>query len=173
MSEPANQKDPKETASQQLAGLEKWAHETFDTNNPIKLPEVARKWIAENAWWLAVIGGVLSLFGAYGMWDSVYRYENSELLRAIGYSPAANLGVWWYLMLGLILVEGILMLLAVPKLRADKKTGWNLLFYSSLVTLVYGVVGLFSGYGFSYLFGTLLGVAIAWTILMQIRNRFN
>lgn len=162
------------SASTQLAGVEKWAYDTFNTNNPVKLPEGARKWIAENAWWLAAVVGVLTLIGAYQMWYLVNYSALSHDLRAIGLQGAVvSGGLWWYILLGITVLEGVALLVAVPKLKAMQKAGWNLLFYLSLLGIALGIVSVLTpGYGVGSLIGAAIGVAISWTILMQIRDRF-
>ena len=161
------------SAATQLAGVEKWAYDTFNTNNPVKLPEGARKWIAENVWWLAAVGGVLTLVGAYQMWNAAHLISSLELYRAIGYTPTINLGLWWYILLGITVLEGVALLVAVPKLKAMQKAGWKLLFYLSLLGIALGIVSVLTpGYGVGSLIGAAIGVAISWTILMQIRDKF-
>lgn len=164
------------SASGSLAGLEKWAHETFDTKNPVKIPDGGRKWIADNAWWLAAIGGVLSLLAALSMWQGA-RYF-TLLINDVSYLTGQNallpnVSLWWYVLLLITVVEGIVLLFAVSKLKQQQKAGWNLLFYLSLAMTLFGVVSVFTpGYGIGSLIASLLGVAITWTILMQIRSYF-
>ena len=153
------------SASTQLAGVEKWAYDTFNTNNPVKLPEGARKWIAENVWWLAAIGGVLTLISAISMWSMLHSDYS-----AIG---VVYLSLWWYIWLAITVVEGVVLLIAVQKLKTMQKAGWNLLFYLSLLAIVLGIVSaLTPSNGVGSLIGTAVSVAISWTILMQIRDKF-
>lgn len=175
MSEQSTPKDTKETAKAQLAGLEKWAYQTFNTNNPVQIPENGRKWIAENVWWLSAVGGILTLIAAYQMWQMVYAVSQLDnFYRAFGYTGAASVSFWWHILFAITILEGIVMLVAVQKLKVLQKAGWNLLFYLSLLGVAMGVIGVLTpGYGFGYLLGAALGVAISWTILMQIRDKFN
>lgn len=174
MSEESKSTDPKETAKAQVAGLEKWAHETFGAKNPVQLPEVARTWIADNVWWLAIVGGVLTLVGAFQMWQATQVVSQyATFYQALGYTNGIGLGFWWYILLAITVIEGIVLLVANQKLKAKQKAGWNLLFYLSLLSIVMGVVYVLTpGYGIGYLLGIALGAAISWTILMQIRDKF-
>lgn len=175
MSETQSEQTPKNekpSVDARLAGLEKWAYETFNTNNPIQIPAGGRKWIAENVWWLAAVGGVLTLIGAVGMvnmanwWSAMNRDY-----YAIGYAPIVNLSLWWYTLLAITVLEGVVLLIAAKKLKAMQKSGWNLLFYLSLLGIIMGIVSaLTPGYGIGSLIGAAIGVAISWTILMQIRS---
>lgn len=163
----------KSAVDAKLSGLEKWAYDTFNTNNPVKIPEAGRKWIAENVWWLAAIGGVLTLIGAYQMWRAAHVLSSLDsLYRAVGYVGYTP-GIWWYIMFGITLLEGIVLLVAISKLKTMQKSGWKLLFYLSLVSVALGIISLLTpGYGVGSLIGVAIGIAISWTILMQIRDRF-
>ena len=162
-----------------LAGLERWLDETVNKKQPLQLPANVRSWIADNVWWMSLIGGVLSLWAAWSFWQvghylsGVSTYLN-ELARVSGSNAYANdLGVMWYVALVGLVIEGVLLLAAVQMLKAGRKMGWNLLFYTTLVNLAIGVVYLFvPSYGFGSLVGALLGAAVGWFFLFQIRSHF-
>lgn len=169
----------KSTYDTQPAGLEKWLDETYK-KLPIQLPEGARKWLADNAWWLTLIGGILSLWGAWGFWQAGHYLSSwarwaDEVNRAYGVntSSTTDLSVMWYVALAAMLVQAVLYLLAFSKLKEHKKSGWNLLFYSSLVSLVMGIVYIFvPGYGAGSLIGVAIGAIIGWFFLFQVRGKF-
>lgn len=174
MSEAKSEK-PNESPSidARLAGLESWAHTTFDTKNPVQIPDAGRKWIADNLWWIVIIGGIVTLISALGMWQAAHYLQYSELYRAVGYTPTINLGFQWYILLLLTIVEGAALLVASSKLKQHQKSGWNILFYLSLVGAVFGLVAILTpGYGFASFIGAAIGIAISWTILMQVRSSF-
>lgn len=80
-------------------------------------------------------------------------------------------GVW----LGLITlaVEAIFYLGSFSGLRAMTKSGWNFLYYALLVNIVYGVVMLFNSYGgLSTLITTLIGSALGFYFIFEIRDRY-
>ena len=71
------------------------------------------------------------------------------------------------------LLFSVLAFLAFPGLRAKKKIGWNLMFYSMLANIVYGVISLFyENGGISALISALIMSAIGFYILFQIRDRY-
>lgn len=180
MSEKADAKSTKSAdLSAKTAGLEKWLDDLVNKQQPLQLPVDARKWIADNAWWIVLIGGVLTLWSAWGFWQAGHLMSGltnvlNEAARMYGATTYANeLGLMWYLALVGIVIQAVLMLLAVSKLKELKKSGWNLMFYVSLLNLVIGVIYLFvPGYAFGGLLGTLVGVAISWFFLFQVRSRF-
>jgi hypothetical protein len=166
-------------ARKKLTGLEGWLDSIFGAKFPVQLPKAAREWIVKVSPWLALVGGVVSLWAAWAFWQAghyVNQLANwaNSLSAAYGVpTTSTRLGVMWYLALVVLVVQAVFMLLAFSGLRDRKKRGWNLLFYSSLVALALGVVELFvSGYGFGSLIGSLIGTAIGMFILFQIRSYY-
>ena len=158
----------------QLEKLETTLDDVLNKKAP-KLPENGRKSLAGALWWLALVFGVLQLWGAWALWRVAHQldYVNS-VLDAYGVpTPANNLGMLYYLALIVIVVTAVIALLAAPGLKAMKKQGWNLLFYSMLVNVAYGVVVLFASYGgFGNMVVALLGSVVGAYLLFQVRGEF-
>jgi amino acid transporter len=163
----------------QLDKLETSLNEALNKKAPFKLPEDNRKSLAHALWWLALVGGLLQLYLAWRLWDSLHRvnevidYINAYAASYGVKSPDNDLGFAFYLVLVTLLVSGVLLLLAAPGLKAMKKAGWDLVFYSLLVNLVYGVIVLFTDYGnLGNLFGAALGSLVGAYLLFQVRDHF-
>jgi hypothetical protein len=163
----------------QLGKLEAILDERLNKKAPVKLSEGNRKSLAGAMWWLALIAGVLQLYLAWRLWDTWRLVE--KLSDYLGSYAAVygtdvdtgGLGFLFYLSLVTLLASGALLLLAAPGLKAMKKAGWNFVFYSLLVNLLYGVVVLVSDYGdFGNLLGAALGSLVGAYLLFQIRDRF-
>ena len=161
--------------SQPMA-LEKWLDENLNKKFPVQLPDGAKKWLADNSWWLALIGGGVSLWGAWRFWQ--LGHTASQFLNGLSQVYGVNtysqdLSVFWYVVFAAMLVQAVLLLMAFQKLKVHKKSGWNLLLYSSYVSVITGVVYLMLPYyGFGSLLGTALGAVISWYILFQVRSHF-
>ncbi len=157
----------------QPTGLEKTLHEFYTKTITINLPKEAQKWLAENSWWLALIGGLLSLWGAWNFW-SIAHYASQWITWANQITGSStSLGIAWYTALIAMVIQGVLLLLAVQQLKSHKKSGWNLLFYTSYIAVVIGVIDLFvPGYGFGSLLGMVIGTLIGWFFLFQTRSYF-
>jgi hypothetical protein len=155
----------------QPAGLEKWLDQQSKAS-PLQLPADAKKWIADNAWWIALIGGLLSAGGALAFWQVAHAAD--ELVRVYGVlTGTTSLGFMWYVLLIVMAASAALMLLAVSPLKNHRKMGWNLLYYNMMLNLVVGILYLFvSGYGAANLIGSVIGVAIGWFFLFQVRSQF-
>jgi hypothetical protein len=163
----------------QLDKLELKLDEALNKKAPVKLPDSSRKTLADSMWWLALIGGLFQLYWAWWLWDKWHVVDRAvdvlnSYAAAFGVRQTdAGLGFSFYLVLVTLLVSGALLLLAAPGLKAKKKTGWNLVFYSLLVNLVYGVIVMFTDYGgFSNLLGALIGSVIGAFLLFQVREYF-
>jgi amino acid transporter len=163
----------------QLDKLETKLDEVLDKKAPFKLPESSRKSLAGALWWLSLIGGLLQLYAAWNLWDNWHFVDKvadtfNTYAEAYGIDTGYDLGFGFYLALITLAVSGALLLLAAPGLKAMKKSGWNLVFYSLLVNLVYGVVALFTDYGdLGSFIGALIGSVIGGYLLFQVRSHFN
>ncbi len=150
------------------------------------LPSNAKKFMVTIAPWVALIGGVLSLWSAYALWRWAHTLSLiSNYTKAInsmysmygsGYrapSSAAQMSIVLWIAMVIILVEGVIYLLAFPGLKNQKKSGWNFLFYGLLVNVVYGIVMIFTSYGGVGTFiGYLIGSAIGAYFLFQLRSSY-
>lgn len=152
--------------------------EPFNSLPP--LPKDARKGLAGIMPWLALLGGVLQLASAWWLYDWARVADSwvdaaNRLSAAFGVAPVnAGLTVWVWIAIAVLAVSGALLLLAFPKLQKKAKAGWDLVFLGALINLVYGIVSLFvdGRGGFGSLLGALIGSAISFYLLFQVREFF-
>lgn len=172
----ANQESPV-SGQGKVNAIENWLAGIY--KNAPALPSGARDWIANNVYWLAAVGGVLGLWGAYSLWR-VTQWSNGlaqyadEMARYYGTTSLSNdYGVMLWVVIAAAVVQAVLALMAVGPLKAHRKNGWNLLFYGALLSVVMAVLYLFTnGYGMGSFLGSLLGSAIGLYFLFQIRSHF-
>ena len=167
----------------QLEKLELALDDLLRKKAPWQMPENGRRALANALWWLALIAGVVQLWAAYEFWrqadkvNEVVDWANS-LSSVYGTNVAPqidHLGPFFYLSLLVLAVDGVILLMAVSKLKVHAKMGWNLLFYSMLVNLVYGVIRVFSEYdgGAGTLVWSFVSSLIGAYLLFQVREYFN
>ncbi len=168
-----------ENAQEKLNGVEKWLDGIFGKKSPLQLPKDVRDLLVKIAPWLALAGGVIGLAASWGFWRSGHAVNQlvdwaNQFSTALGGEAVSNhLGVMWYVSLVAMVIQSLLMLAAFGGLKEQKKTGWNLLFYSSLVSVVLAIAYLFtSGYGFFSFVGSLIGTAIGMFLLFQVRRHY-
>jgi hypothetical protein len=167
----------------QLEKLELTLDEFLRKKAPWQMPDNARRTLANALWWLALIFGILQLLSAYEFWRQADKVNQAvdwanSLTSVYGTSIAPHvdkLGPFFYLSLIVLAVDGVILLLAVTKLKEHLKSGWNLLFYSMLLNVAYGVVRVFSEYGggFGVFVWSFITSALGGYLLFQVRERFN
>ena len=123
------------------------------TKAPFQIPTAGREWIVKFGPWITLVLLILTL---------------PPLLIALGIGTffipfgGVNYAAGFGFLTLVIIVEVGLMVAALPGLFDRKLTGWNLLFYSQLVSIVYSLL---TG---SIVGGLLFGL-ISLYILFQIR----
>jgi hypothetical protein len=127
---------------------------------------------------LALIFGVLQVWAAWGLWDltrrvdSVVNYLGTYVTTA-GYGYSGKDKFFIYLGILSLLVDGVILLMAYPKLKKRQKGGWDLIFLGSLINVAYSVVNLFiSGRGFGSFLMSLIGSAIGFYLVFQVRDKY-
>lgn len=156
-----------------MQGIEKMLGDLFKSVPP--LPEEARKGLATALPWLALAGGVLSLIGAWYLYQAMMYVGG--VYSAFGYTaPIAGFGftpITW-ISLGILVAQAVLAFIAFPALRTNKKSGWSLLLMMAVASVAYGVAAnLLSGYiNLGGLIVALLGSAVGLYLLFQVRSYF-
>ena len=155
--------------------------EKLNKKAPFQLPPKVRKPLADYLWALALVGGVLQLLGAYGLWEAGHRYDKlvdyANTISSYYGGPSVapdHIGLFYYLSLISMAVVGVMLLLAAPNLKNMKKDGWNMLFYVTIVEVVASVFLLLTSYygGFGDFIGGLIGAAVGAYLLFQVRDHF-
>ncbi len=159
-----------------LGKLESVLDVALNKKAPFKLPQEARKGLASAMWWIALIIGVLDLWAAYTFWH--WGHVVNEFTDAVNYYTGGayghSLGVFYYISLVAIGLVAVLLLVAVPGLKALKKSGWNLMFYAALVEAILAVARIFSdvGGGAGNFFSSAISAVIGAYLLFQVRDYF-
>lgn len=138
------------------------------------LPTTARRWLADNSWWMilaAVIIGGLTVVGVL----TPLLFAGMLFVGlggAIGIAISGLLAVLVLFWLGLTIVSVVLMALAVSPLKRLEKRGWSLIFAVLLVNLAAVVLKLLFDFEAGSFIAGALGTAIAGYFLLEIREYF-
>lgn len=145
------------------------------------LSESGREWFVKALPWISLVFGLFQLIGAYWLWQLTHvtaafkAFINSLNVSGanihIGLSVGDKLVI--YLAAVVLIIDGILLLMAFPKLKLRTKKGWELLFLGTLLNLLYAVVALFvHNRGIGASIESLLGSAISFYILFQVKGKY-
>lgn len=147
--------------TEEMSKLERWLEPMF-ARLP-HFPPSARETLVSVAPWFALIFGVLGLAALFsiGAFASLF---SPLILLAGGF---AGILVFVNILLGLI--AAVLQVLAFKPLQDHRKSGWNFLFYGSVLSMLSGILGvLFMQNGI----GGVLGPLIGFWILFEIRPAY-
>jgi hypothetical protein len=123
------------------------------------LPPNVKEAIVQYGPWITLIllvlsiGPILALLGV------------GALLGPIAMMGGYHFGVMYYLAIAFLVVGLVLEALAIPKLMKRQKSGWDLMFYSSLLNVVYSVLNF-------NIVGLIVGTLVGWYFLFQIREYY-
>lgn len=146
------------------------------------LPVNAQKWIADNSWWIVLVGVILSIIGLMFMISALIVALTlvGTTVSYYGYVATGSYGGWWVVnsVIALIFSIGLVALMstAITPLKTMKAKGWKILFLTLIVNALYIVVNaIFSfsviGFVFGLIFGA-IGLAISSYILFEIKSHF-
>ena len=164
------------TAVNDLKNLEGWLAKLFG-----RTPKIDKnsKQSLVKAWPLvSVVLAALLLWEALQLWHLGHKVSHiANLVSAIGPAYADHIAIhlngFYWLSLVLAVLEAGLLLLAAPLLIKRQKFGWDLLFYTALLNLAYGIFSALNNYGgiFSLLLQAVLSAAILYA-LFQTRDAY-
>ncbi len=145
------------------------------------LPESSKESLVK-AWpWIALVFGILQILVAWGLYgvislvNRVSDITNTYSIYVTGQTAGLSSLDKTLIYLGVLvlLVDGVVLLLAYPKLKTRSKAGWDLLFLGALLNLGYAVLSIFirdRGVG-SFIFSA-IGSAVGFYLLFQVRAKY-
>lgn len=162
--------NPMHQLENKLSGL-------FTKTIPYQLPESARTLIVKYLPWFALVGGIISVFAALGMYKATMdlgaAQQVNELFYPYAYRQAlGEIGPMIWAAIGLLLVQSVIFFMAFPVLKTHQRRGWELLYWASLLSAVYSLVYLLARFDTGSFVGSLLGAGISLYILFQIRGYY-
>lgn len=139
------------------------------------LPKNGQRWLAENAWWLTLVGVILGTIGILSVLLGVL--VAGTLLAGYGGPIGAAIGGLAFMIVAISLafaaVDMIISAFAIAPLKAMQKRGWSLLFLAALVNVLSVLISfLFQLNLFSLIWG-LLFAAIGGYFLFEVRDYFH
>jgi hypothetical protein len=143
--------------------LDKFFEDLFLKKIGFQLPANVKEVIVKIAPWLTIIGVVVSLpaiLGLFGM---------GSVVTSMAAVYGVNIGGRYYLGIAVLVVQLVLMAMAIPGLMKREIKGWRLIYYSALVSAVYGIVSTLNIGGIIW---SLLGSAIGLYFIYQVKSYY-
>lgn len=140
--------------------------EKFLDTNFVKLPNLpkgGRDFIVSVAPWLALIFGILAIIA--GFWAFGATSIMSPFAAAIGVGKYTFVT---FIMTIILIIQGLIELIAFSPLKANKIKGWNLMFYSLILSFVSSIFSLQITGIISSLFWSLVG----YYFLYQVKTYY-
>jgi hypothetical protein len=129
------------------------------------LPTNARKWIADNVWWMALTIINLSIIGILAMISFIFTVISLVNATSIyySYSGASAYNGWSILaiiaLLAIFAVNIILYAMSIMPLQLLQKRGWKYLFWALILQTVSVLIS-------AILFGTVAGLIIGAIVIV-------
>ena len=145
------------------------------------LPVAGQKWLGVNAWWIVLIGVILSGIGVLMSLGAIFTAMS---LFGVASSYGAFVvqsytGMWFFAaIVGLLFsaLSVLILALAINPLKELKKKGWSLLFLSwvvNAVAIVVNIILTFNPVGLvmGVIFGA-IGLGIGAYFLFEIKSQY-
>lgn len=145
-------------SSSPLVQLEDTLNVYFGQKAPA-LPENIKEFIVKYGPWATLVLLILAavpLLGLIGL---------GSALSPIAYMSGIQYGMGFQITLAFTLVIIILEAIAIPKLLKRQKSGWNLVFYASILSSISSLLS-------RDIFGLIIGTLISFYILFQVRSYY-
>jgi uncharacterized membrane protein len=148
-----------------------------------RLPQLSkdtRRLLADVWPWLTLFVGVMQVLSAWWLFQWAQKIDMyTDVVKNLSTSygiPASKTGVTFFawVAVGMLLINGVILLIAFPKLLKKQLGGWRLLFLVVVINLAYGLVATFidGRGGIVNFLGAVLGSAIATYLLFQISEHY-
>jgi len=139
------------------------------------LPDDWRKWLAENSWWLTLIGVVLSVIGIFLLLGPILFYTAVTtsvygVVVAETHTGLYTLAIW--VSFALMVVVTIVEAFAISPLKALSKKGWDLLFLALVIEVVSSLVSAVLNVSIMSLISAAIGAVIGSYVLFEVRSHF-
>lgn len=135
------------------------------------LPTEVRKWIAENAWWIAIVGvviggfGILTLLGALAVVGGLAAVSVGV---GVGAALAGTFLIASFVSLAALVINVVLEALAIKPLKSLSKRGWDLLFLAAVLNFGFSAVSALLRYDIIGVVFAALGAAVTSYFLFEV-----
>lgn len=141
-----------------LKSLEETLNLYFGQKAPV-MPTNIKELVVNLAPWLTLIFGLLSLPAI------LFVFGLGTLLAPFSFLGGVRAGFNYGLSMIVLAISVVLEFLSIPGLFKRSRQGWNLVYYSALISALYNLVSFNLG-------GLIIGALISFYILFQVREYY-
>lgn len=155
--------------------LENKLNELLVTKMSLKLPEGGKKFLVQAMPWLVLIGAILAVLAGLGSFMAIMALNSAMYgLGSVGYAVTYGTNYNLILWLGVIMlaVQAVIGFMAFSPLKERKKKGWNLIFWTDLLYIVYALVNAVLSANIGSFILSLVFSVIGLYLLFQIRGAY-
>lgn len=163
----APNKAPTPATSSVANGIEGWLETYLVKKAPFQIPANGREWLVKAAPWIDLVLLILLLPAI------LLVFSVGSFVGVVNPAIGVAVGPLYWLAILVLVVQAVVMGVALPGLFKRKRSAWKLLFWATLVSIAYGLVG-WAGTptDIGGLFWSLLSAVISLYILFQIRDYY-
>lgn len=145
---------------------------------PYQLPANAKELLVKALPWITLVGAIAMLGVAFvGLQALLFV---GSVFGGMMYSGiyagelGLNSGVWFmaWVAMGLAVVQAVMYIIAFAPLLNRKKFGWNVIFWSTLVSVLTGVANLIYNFNLGSFLGSLIGAVVSLYLLFQVKSYY-
>ncbi|MDK2899276.1 MAG: hypothetical protein PWQ10_463 [Patescibacteria group bacterium] len=146
------------------------------------LPNIWRKWLAKNIWWIVLVCVILSAIGALTLFNSVFItlpfiFTTTSYLHHYSW---LNHDIFWVfsslVSLSFTVITLVVSAMAISSLKSMKKNGWSLLLLGLVIngaSVIVGIIIKFNILNFiPNIVFAVIGFAFTAYLLYEIRSYF-
>ena len=138
------------------------------------LPNTGQIWLADNVWWLALVGLILGSLAVLG--TIMFSFFIGAAFIALGGPYGALVGgvavIATLVLLAFSIISLVLIALAISSLRVRARKGWRLLFLAILVNIAALILDFLLTFNLFGLIWGLLAATVGTYFLFEIRSHF-
>ncbi len=138
------------------------------------LPKSGQNWLADNIWWITLIGVILGGISCLGILvlATISTTALGVFMGPLGFALGATVTTLLFLSSAIGIVMLIIAASAVNELKAHRRRGWQLLFVIALIDAVLLVLAFVFSLHLDRLIQGAFGLAIGLYFLFEIRSYF-
>jgi len=165
------------TKSNLLSQLEDNLGRLFIKTIPYQIPDNYRALIVKYLPYLAVAGGIVSVFGLLALYRETMLINTAQQVSDLLYPYAyrqmfGDVALATWVAMAVMFVQAIISFMAFSPLKKRQPLGWKLLYWSGLLSVAYSLINLIWRFDVSAYIGSLIAADVGLYVIFQLRDYY-